>query len=194
MGGNRDAFGFRDTTKVSLPRLTKDSACATTLLPQPSDVWRCDVLSTAIFHDFNKACRHEERCSKEPPIVISGKIFDSRSGGGLGRIGTTDKRPAEAAMEVTDTRNKNDDIVLTIYDIQHAERGGVRAWGQDQDIYRVRKFVLLPTSLSFLASVVLFHAQKKLRSNEKRFRKERGSRCRRLRRIEQLRKLPRCSH
>ena len=61
-------------------------------------------------------------------------------------------------MEVTDTRNKNDDIVLTIYDIQYAERGGVRAWGKDQDIYRVRKFGLLPTSLSFLASVVLFRA------------------------------------
>ena len=59
-----DAVGFRDTTKGDLLHLTKYYADATTLLFQPSDVWRCNVYMTAMFCDFDKACLHEERCSK----------------------------------------------------------------------------------------------------------------------------------
>ena len=174
VGGDGDAVGCRDATKGALPRPAKNSAAAATLSPQPPDVWRCDVCKTAMFHDFDEACRHEERCRKEPPVIASGKRAGGRSGGGGDRVGTVAKPTAGAATEVTDTSNDDDDIVTTISARQHAARGRAGAGGKAQDKVGVRKVGLSLSPSSSSASAIFFHAPKKARSKEKSCRNKGG--------------------
>ena len=111
-----------------------------------------------MLHNFGEACRHEERCSKDPLIVISGKRDGGRSGG---RVITTSKLAVGAAIEVADIRNDDDDIVTTVSARQHAARVRAGARSKAQDKYGVRKFDLSSLPLLLLASTIFFHAPKR---------------------------------
>ena len=110
-----------------------------------------------MFHNFNKAYSHEERCSKYPSVVIYGKRDGGRYGG---RIGTATKPAAGAVMEVTDTSNNDYDIVTTVSTRQHESRIRAGDGGKAQDKSGVIKVRLLPSPSSLFASAIFFHAPK----------------------------------
>ena len=116
-----------------------------------------------MFHDFDEVCRHEDRCDKYPPIVVSGKRYGGRSGGGGGCAGTVSKPAAGSAMEVTDTINDYE-IFTTVSDRQHTEMGRSRDGGNTKITYVVRNFGLLLSKLLLLDSTIFFHSPRKLRS------------------------------
>ena len=89
-----------------------------------------------MFHNFDEACRHEEICSKEHPVVVSGNRAGDRS---VGRVGTAAKPAAGADMEVTDTINNYDDIVTTVSYRQNTARGRAGAKGKARDKSMGRK-------------------------------------------------------
>ena len=70
-----------------------------------------------MLHDFDEACHHKERCSKDHPRIIYGKRVGGRF---VVYINTAAKPAARAATEVTDKINDNDDIVATVSVKQHA--------------------------------------------------------------------------
>ena len=84
-------------------------------------------------------------------------------------------------MNVTDTSNGNDDIVMTVYSRKNAARVRDGAEGKAQDNAGVRNINISLSSSSLSDSAILFHETKKVRSKEKSFRKK-GSGCRHLRR------------
>ena len=77
-------------------------------------------------------------------MVVSGKRDGGSSGG---CVGTATKTSARDALEVTDMRNTDDDIIVTICDRQNLARGRDGAGGKSQDKVGVRKvgLSLLPS-------------------------------------------------
>ena len=65
-----------------------------------------------MFHNFEKACHYEERCSKDTPIIVYGKRAGDRS-----RIcvRTSAKTTYGDDTKITDTSNSYEGIVMTIY-------------------------------------------------------------------------------
>ena len=84
-------------------------------------MWRYDVCKTEIFHGFEEVCRHEERFSKYPPIILSGKKSDGSSRGRFRNVAIPSYGDA---MDITDTSNSNYDIITTVSARQHSAMGG----------------------------------------------------------------------
>ena len=109
-----------------------------------------------MFYDFDEACPHKERFSKDLPVIIYRKRDGFKSGGCI----VTATKPASGAdMEVTYLISNDYDIIMTIYTRQHEERG--KDGGKARDKSGVINSGMLSSPSSFLTPLIFFHALKR---------------------------------